>query len=393
MAIPGAARGPLRATCDVVVIGAGIQGLALAYELAKRGVDDVVVVDAGYPGCGSSGRNGEMIRSAFSSSEWTAFFDVSLGKWHGLSDELDFNVLFTPAGHLSVVDSEEAMRNLREQYELDRELGLQMELLSAAQVREHLPDLNPDFGVGGLLQHGGGFAHHDAVLWGYAQAADRLGVEIHPFTAVTGLELADGTIESVTTTRGRIATHTVVNAAGGDAPEVAAFAGVEIPTVTWRVQALVTESLRPFLRPAVSLKPLLGYCHQTTRGEFVGGSEQKVMHPSRSIGVGLGELRDTCQKMVHAFPRLAAARVVRAWSGIVDVTPDFAPILDRAPGVDGLWLDCGWIYGFMGAPGGAVLLAEAIDTGQIPEVMRPFTLDRFSSGRLLEDNSLVVMHS
>jgi sarcosine oxidase subunit beta len=242
------------------------------------------------------------------------------------------------------------------------------------------------------LQDEGGFAHHDAVVWAYADAAARLGVEIHPYTAVTDINVTKGAVTGIDSTGGRAEAPVVVNAAGGAAPAVGEMAGVSLPTVTWRVQALVTESLKPFLRPAVSLKPLLGYCHQTTRGEFVGGTEQRTMHPSEATGVDLNDLRDTCQKMVHAFPRLAAARVVRAWSGNVDVTEDFAPILDRAPEVDGLWLDCGWVYGFMGAPAAGLLLAEAICTGKVPSAMRPFSIDRFSSGRLLMDDSLVVSH-
>lgn len=390
MAIPGAVSDDLRSAYEVVVIGAGIQGLALGYELARRGIPDILVVDAGYPGCGASGRNGEMIRSSFSTPQWTTFFDVALRKWHRLSAELDFNVLFTPAGHVTVTDSEDGMELLVSQQASNRMVGVDTDLLNRQQLLDLVPDLNPEFGMGGLLQGDGGFAHHDAVVWAYASAAARLGVEIHPFTTVTDIAVSGGVVAGVGTDRGTVATRTVVNAAGGRAREVAAMAGVELPTETWRIQALVTESLKPFLRPAVSLKPLLGYCHQTTRGELVGGTEQRTMRPSDSNGVDLDHMRDTCQKMVHAFPRLAAARVVRAWSGIIDVTEDFAPILDRAPEVDGLWLDCGWVYGFMGAPAAGVLLAEAIHTGCIPDAMRPFSLERLSTGRLLLDESLVV---
>jgi heterotetrameric sarcosine oxidase beta subunit len=390
VSVPGVATGPLRPAYDVVIVGGGIQGLALGYELACRGVRDVCILEASYPGAGASGRNGELIRSAFASREWATLFDLSLRKWHGLSSELGANTLFARAGYLVLASTAEQVNVCRSSAARHRELGIRTQLLDATAVRDLVPALDPALVRGGLYQADGGFAHHDASVWAYVRAAARAGVEVHAATTVTGIVLDGTRIAGVDTTRGRIATRVVVDAAGGRARDVAGLAGVAIPTETQRWEALVTESVRPFLRPGVALVALLGYCHQTTRGEFVGGAEIRGAVPRDGMRTTLEGLRDTAQKFVRAFPLLGGVRVLRQWAGIVDVSPDFAPILGAAPGVDGLWLDCGWSYGFMGAPGAAVLLAEAIAEGRVPETLAPFAVERFAQGRPIVERSLVV---
>ncbi len=168
------------------------------------------------------------------------------------------------------------------------------------------------------------------------------------------------------------------------------MAGVAIPTSSLRLEAFVTESLRPFLRPSIALLHFRGYAHQTTRGELVAGTEQAVMEPSSSLGSTLGFIRDAAQKFVRVMPRLAGVRVIRQWAGIVDVSPDLAPVLGPAEGCEGLFLDCGWVYGFMGAPAAGMLLARAIATGELSDVVSPFQLRRFREGRHIVESSLVV---
>lgn len=390
MSVPGIASRPLRASYDAVIVGGGIGGLALAFELAQRGMHDVCVLEASYPGAGASGRNGELVRSAFASREWVTLFDASLRKWHRLSDELEANTLFTRAGYLVLASTGAQVEMLRRSAAGHRELGVRTQLLDPRAVRHAAPALNPDLVVGALFQPDGGFAHHDATVWAYARAAARLGVEIHAATTATAI-LRDGDrVAGVDTTRGRISTDLVVDAAGGRARDVAALGNVTIPTVTQRLEALVTESVRPFLRPGVALLDLLGYGHQTTRGEFVGGTEIGGAPPLDAMRTSLDGLRDACRKFVRAFPVLAGVRVIRQWAGIVDVTPDFAPILGPAPGLAGMWLDCGWTYGFMGAPGAADLLARAITTGRLPDALRPFRAERFAEGRPILEASLVI---
>lgn len=390
MTIGGVARVELRPAYDVVIVGAGVQGLALAYELALRRVGRVAVLDRNYPGAGASGRNGEMIRSSFTSAAWTGLFDESLRRWHSLSAELGFNVLFTPAGYLIVASTAEELAVLGDAAARHREHGIETSLLDASEVRELVPALAPDMAIGAVYQERGGFAHHDAVVWGYARAAARLGVEIHAFTEVTGIEVEGGVARGVVTDRGRIAAGVVVNAAGGHGRAVARMAGVDLPAETYRLEMIVTESLAPFLRPGIGSPAIMGYCHQTSRGEFVGGTEPEHALPSASLTSTLAGVRDMAQKFVRLFPCLAGARLVRHWAGIVDQTADVAPILGATPEVDNFILDCGWVYGFMGAPAAGALLAELVAGGHVPPLLAPFSIERLRTGALIEERSLVI---
>jgi len=388
--IPGATSRELAPAYDAVIVGGGLQGVALAYELAKRQFGRIAVLEAAYPGAGASGRNGEMIRSAFATDEWIGLFDDSLRRWQTLSAELDFNVLFTRAGYLLLASTDAACEAGARNVVLQRRHGLHVELLGHDEVRALCPEMSPEMVAGGILQTDAGFAHHDATLWAYAQAAARRGVEIHPYTTVTGFGVAGDAVRSVASSRGEISTDVVVNASGGQAREIALLAGVDVPIETFRLEAMVTEPLAPFLRPAVSSPAIMGYCHQTTRGEFVGGTEPDVPTPSTSIKSTLDGARDMATKFVRLFPRLAGVRMMRHWSGVVTQTADVAPILGRAPEVDGFYLDCGWVYGFVGAPAAAALMAELIATGSTPPTLEPFGVERFSTGRLIRETSLVV---
>jgi len=388
--LPGTVSADLAATYEAVIIGAGLQGLALSYELARRGYGRVAVLDSAYPGAGASGRNGEMIRSAFASREWIGLFDDSLRRWQTLSQELDFNVLFTRAGYLVLASTKEAQRAFSRNVEVQRSFGLHVELLDAHDVGRLCPAMAPEMIAGGILQLDAGFAHHDAAVWAYARAAARHGVEIHPYTTVTGIGVQRDAISSVSTSRGEISTKVVVDAAGGQAREVALMAGVDIPVETFRLEAMVTEPLGPFLRPAVSSPAIMGYCHQTTRGEFVGGTEPDAPRPSSSITTTFAGARDMATKFVRLFPRLAGVRLMRHWSGLVTQTADIAPILGRAPHREGFYLDCGWVYGFVGAPAAASLMADLISTGSTPAALAPFGIERFASGALIRETSLVV---
>jgi heterotetrameric sarcosine oxidase beta subunit len=388
--IPGACTGKLRRTYDVVVVGAGVQGLAVALELARRRIGRVAVLDAAYPGAGASGRNGELIRSGFASREWTCFFDDSLRRWRGLSAELDFNVLFTPAGYLVLAGSDDEVAAFAGYVRLQRELGLRTRVLSEAEVLEAAPALASGLARGAMYQPDAGFAHHDAVVWGYARSAARLGVEIHPYTTVTAVETAAGAVTGVQTDRGPVATPAVVDAAGGMAAGVARMAGVEVSLRTYVLEAMVTEPLQPFLRPGLSSPRHLAYCHQTTRGEFVGGAEPRRAREEQSLRVSLAGARDMAAKFCRLFPALAGVRLMRHWAGIVAQAEDAAPVLGPVPELRGFYLDCGWVYGFMGAPAGGAMLGELIATGRTPALIAPFAVERLREGRLIHEPSLVV---
>ena len=388
--VPGATSRELRATYDIVIVGAGVQGLSLAYELGRRGLGRVAVVEAAYPGAGASGRNGELIRSAFASVEWTMFFHESLKRWHRLSAELDFNVLFTPAGYLVLAATPAELEACARHVALQRRLGLETELLQAEAALDLVPALSPELVLGAMYQPDAGFAHHDAVVWAYARSAARLGVEIHPYTEVLSVDVAGGAVTGLLTSRGRIATGVLVDAAGGMAVEVARMAGVELPLTTYALEALVTEPLRPFLGPGLSCPALLAYGHQTTRGEFVGGAESDVPRAGESLKATGAGARDMARTFVRLFPALAGARVMRHWAGLVTQSEDAAPVLGRVPELDGFVLDCGWVYGFMGAPAAGALLADSIAGETVPELLAPFGLERLRSGALIREESLVV---
>ncbi len=390
MAVPGVTHHPLRSRYEVVIAGGGIQGIALAYELALMGVRDIAVVEARWPGAGGTGRNGEMIRSAFASEEWARLFDFSLRRWGELSAELDFNTLFTTAGYVVVATTADEVAMLRDQLPVHDRLGVRSEWLDAADLQELLPAAAPDLLTGGVLQPHAGFAHHDATLWAYARAASRRGVEIHAQAPVEAVDVADGRVRGVIVRGQRISTPVVVNATGAFAREVAAMAGVELPTQRYLLEMIVTESLKPFLRPAVASLALMSYCHQTSRGEFVGGTEFKAANAYDDVVVTLEALRDIASKFVQLFPRIAGACLIRHWSGLVDKSPDLSPVLGPSPDVEGFFLDAGWTYGFMGAPGSARLLARWIVDGQPDPVIAPFGFERFASGKLISEAATVV---
>jgi sarcosine oxidase subunit beta len=390
MAVPGACRSPLRRAYDVVIVGAGVQGLALAYELAKLGVRDVAVLDRSYPGGGGSGRNGEMIRSAFGSREWTGLFDESLRRWRTLSAELDFNVLFSGTGYLVLASTPEQVERCRADAVRQAALGVRSQFVTAEEARRIVPEVNPELALGGVYQDHAGFAHHDAVVWGYARAAARLGVEIHTGVTVTGVEVSGGAVRGVRTDRGHVSTPVVVNAAGGGARAIAEMAGVRLPTRTCRLEMIVTESVAPFLRPALASLELLGYCHQTARGEFVGGTELPYPDVSDSLNGTYTLLADMAAKFVRLLPRLAGVRLLRHWAGLVDQADDLSPVIGPVPEVSGFHLTCGWVYGFMGAPATGALLARGIHEGVMPELLRPFSVTRLHEGRLIQEGTLVV---
>ncbi|MFD1827062.1 NAD(P)/FAD-dependent oxidoreductase [Mumia zhuanghuii] len=390
MSAPGVRAGDPDASYDVVVIGAGIQGLSTAYELAKRGVKRIAVLDRAWPGGGASGRNGELIRSIFSSPEWVGLFDLSLTRWHQLSAELEMNVLFSSSGYLVLASTDEQWANCERDHAYHRSEGVDSDLLSQADVLALVPALNPDVVRGGVVQPSGGFAHHDAVNWAYLKAGARRGVEVYCDLTVTGLTTAAGRVTGVQTSRGPIAAGLVLNAAGGNALDVNAWAGITLPMVTSRLEMLVTEPLAPFLRQGLAALALLGYCHQTARGEFVGGTERHHVDESRSQNSTWDLLADMATKWVTLFPLLSGARLLRNWAGTVTQAADLAPVIGSVPDVEGYVMTCGWVYGFMGAPGASTLLAEEIVTGTPSPVLAPFSPRRLTEGRMIAESSLVV---
>ncbi|HJT76215.1 MAG TPA: FAD-dependent oxidoreductase [Gemmataceae bacterium] len=374
----------LKRKYDVVIIGAGVHGLAIAYYLGKRGVTNVAVLDKGYLGGGASGRNTAIIRSNYRTPQGVAFYDESVRLYEQLALDLDYNVMFSQQGHLTLAHTERGVTTLRERAETNRLLRVDSHLISRDEVARLVPGLDvsdrPHQPVlAGLYHPPGGIIRHDAVVWGYARGADRQGAEIHPFTEVTGIQRDNGRVTGVATPRGPVAAGVVVNATAGWCSAVAQLAGVELPIVTHPLQALVTERLKPFLHVVVVSATLHVYVNQTDRGEVVIGEEIDP-YSSYSMRSTLRFLENAASHTLELFPCLGRVKVLRQWAGLCDMPPDFAPIIGPVEGVEGFILDVGWgTYGFKAAPAAGYRTAELIATGRTPDVLKPFALERFAN--------------
>lgn len=383
---------------DVVVIGGGVHGLATAYELAARhGITNVAVLDRSYLGGGGSGRNTAIVRANYLTPEGVRFYDRALERYRGLARELNLNVMFSRRGHLTLAHSDAALRTMRWRAEVNKLQGVDSEVIDADEVAGLVPGIDvsdhPRFPILGALYHPpGGIVRHDAVVWGYARAADAHGVHIHHNTEVTGIEVADGRVRGVQTSRGRIATEAVVNCTAGWASLVAAMAGVRLPIVSHPLQAAVTEPVRPFLHAVVVSGTLHVYLSQSDRGELVFGAATDPF-PSYSMRGSLGFAEGLAAHVLELLPHLARLRLMRQWAGLCDVTPDFSPIMGPSP-VEGFYLDVGWgTYGFKAAPAAGEAMAACVATGQVPQLIASFGLDRFAAGRLVgEKGAAAVGH-
>jgi len=374
----------LKPAYDVVVIGAGVHGLAIAYYLAKRGITNVAVLDKGYLGGGASGRNTAIIRSNYRTPEGVAFYDESVKLYERLALELDYNVMFSQQGHLTVAHTERGVTTLRERAETNRLLGVDSRLIGREEIAKLLPVLDlsdrPHQPVlSGLYHPPGGIIRHDAVVWGYARGVDRQGAEIHPYTEVTAITRQNGRVTGVRTTRGDIATSTVVNATAGWCSTIASMVGVDLPIVTYPLQALVTERLKPFMHVVLVSATLHVYVNQTDRGEIVIGEEIDP-YSSYSMRSTLRFLENAAAHTLELFPSLSRVKVLRQWAGLCDMPPDFAPIIGPIDEVAGFILDVGWgTYGFKAGPAAGSRVAELIATGRTPDVLKPFALSRFAN--------------
>jgi sarcosine oxidase subunit beta len=388
----------LKRSYDIVIVGAGVHGLAIGYYLGKHGLTNIAVLDKGYLGGGASGRNTAIIRSNYRTPQGVAFYDESVRLYERLAEELDYNLMFSQQGHLTVAHTERGVTTLRERAETNRLLKVDSSLIDRNEIARLVPGLDVSDRphqpiLAGLYHPPGGIIRHDAVVWGYARGADRHGVQIHPFTEVTGIHRANGRVTGVATNRGPINSRVVVNATAGWCSTIAHMAGVELPIVTHPLQALVTERLKPFLHVVVVSATLHYYINQTDRGEIVIGEEIDP-YSSYSMRSTLRFLENAAANTVELFPCLARVKVLRQWAGLCDMPPDFAPIIGTVDGVEGFILDVGWgTYGFKAAPAAGYRVAELIATGQTPEVLKPFTLSRFANlEQLGEKAAAAVSH-
>jgi sarcosine oxidase, subunit beta len=382
-------RQPLRDRYEVVIVGGGSHGLATAYYLARRGITDVCVLEKGYIGSGAAGRNTAILRSNYRTAEGTRFYEESLRLYERLSAELGYNLMFSQRGHLTLAHNDRSEAILTERAGVNQLLGVDSEIVGLERIRSLAPAIRlaPDalYPVRSALYHPpGGTIRHDAVVWGLARGADRKGAEVHPNTEVTGIERSNGRVTGVQTSRGPIATETVVSCAAGWSTQVAGLAGVPLPITTHILQAFVTEPLKPLLDVVVVSADLHVYISQTDRGEFLVGAEIEPWTTYRQVGT-LDFLEESSRHTLELFPQLETARMLRSWAGLCDISPDYSPILGPTE-VDGFLLSTGWgTYGFKAAPIVGSTLAELIDTGRTPELIEPFSLERFYRDELVSE--------
>src|ERR1700693_2318007 len=320
----------LRPAYDVVIIGAGVHGLAAAYYLARNhGIRDVAVLDRGYLGGGNSGRNTAIVRSNYITPEGVRFYNRSVKLYEQLAAELNFNVMFSQLGHLTLAHTDSSLRTMRWRAEVNKLEGVRSEVIDPQEIKRLVPvlDVSQDvrYPILGALYHApGGIIRHDAVNWGYARGAAAGGVHIHQKTEVTGIDVENDRVVSVRTTRGNIAARHVLNCTAGLCSVVAAMAGVTLPIVTFPLQAAVTEPIRHFLNAVIVSGTLHVYVSQTDRGELVFGASVDPFG-SYSMRGSLEFTEELARPVVELILSFSKVRLVRQWAGLCDMLPDLSP--------------------------------------------------------------------
>jgi len=382
-------RQDLKRHYDVVIIGGGSHGLASAYYLRERGITDVAILEKGYIGSGAAGRNTTIIRSNYKTPEGARFYDASVKLYEGLAEDLNFNLLFSQCGHLTLAHTDRALFVMANRAEVNRLNGIDSRLIGPEEIKQLAPAMHvgedATYPILGALYHPpGGIIRHDAVVWGFARGADQGGAEIHQYTEVTGLERIGDRIARVHTNRGSISAGTVLNCTAGWSTLTSDMAGVKLPITTHILQACVTEPIKPFLDVVIVSSQMHVYLSQSDRGEFVMGSEIEPWTTYRTRNT-LNFLQELARHTLELFPQLEHARLLRSWAGLCDLSPDYSPILGRTE-VENFHISAGWgTYGFKAAPIVGKTLAELVATGRTPDLIAPFELERFYTDRLVSE--------
>lgn len=372
----------LRKSYDVVIIGGGGHGAATAYYLARdHGITNVAVLEKGYLGGGNTARNTTIIRSNYLTPEGVAFYDESVRLYRDLANDFDMNIMYSERGHLTLAHTDAAVRTSRWRAEVNKHMGVKSELVFPKDIARLCPelDLSEDvrYPVLAALYHPpGAIARHDAVAWGYARGATGRGVELHQKTEVTGITRANGKVTGVETNRGSIRAGKVIQAVAGSSSLVAGMAGFKLPIHTVPLQACVSQPLKPFLDPIIVSGSLHVYVSQSARGELVmgGSTDPYGVYQNRST---LEFKEGLMAHMLELFPFLSEVKVLRQWAGMADMTPDFSPVMGKTP-VGNYYIDAGWgTWGFKATPVCGKRNAELIATGKVPDVLKPFALERF----------------
>ena len=381
---------------DVIIVGGGGHGLATAYYLAKEhGVQNIAVLEKGYIGGGNTGRNTTIVRSNYLWTEASLLYEKSMQLWQGLSQELNYNVMYSKRGVYNLGHSLQDMREIERRVSANILNGIDAEIVGPAEIKASIPAINISRNsrypiLGASLQRRGGVARHDAVAWGFARAADAQGVDIIQQCEVTGFRQSNGSITGVETTRGDIMSDKVGVVVAGNASVLAAMADIRLPIESHPLQAFVSEPLKPVLDTVVMSGAVHGYISQSDKGDLVIGAGIDAYNGYGQRGSFM-TIEHALQAIIELFPQFSRVRMLRQWGGIVDVCPDACPIIGKMP-LTGLYFNCGWgTGGFKATPGSGWVFAHTIAHDQPHDLNAPFDLARFSSGALIDEHGAAAV--
>ncbi len=376
---------------DAIIVGGGGHGLATAYYLARNhGIGNIAVLEKGWIGGGNTGRNTTVVRSNYLWTEAALLYEKSMQLWEGLSQDLNYNVMFSQRGVYNLGHSLQDMRDIERRVNANRLNGIDAEVVSAAELGKAIPYLNTSPGarypiLGASLQRRAGVARHDAVAWGFARAADALGVDIIEQCEVTGIDVQGDRAVGVQTTRGPIVSDRIGVVVAGHASVLAKMAGLRLPIESHPLQAFVSEPIKPVLDTVVMSGAVHGYISQSDKGELVIGAGIDKYNGYGQRG-SFQIIEHTMQAIIELFPVFSRVRMLRSWGGIVDVCPDACPIVSKSP-LRGLYFNCGWgTGGFKSTPGSGWVFAHTMAYDEPHELNAPFSLERFSSGALIDEH-------
>ncbi|MCP5072861.1 MAG: sarcosine oxidase subunit beta family protein [Rhodobacteraceae bacterium] len=379
-----------KSSYEAVIIGGGGHGLAAAYYLGKNfGITNVAVLEKGWIGGGNTGRNTTVIRSNYLQKESATLYDEAIDMWGSLDQELNFNLMVSQRGLLHLAHSTHDMQEIGRRSHAMYMHGVDAELITPAQVKDWIPfiRLNGRYPVmGALLQRRGGTIRHDAVAWGYARAADTMGIDIIQNCDVTGFQIENGSVTGVETNKGPIRTSKVGITAAAHSTELAEKAGFRLPIEAVPLQALVSDPLKPVMNCVALSNTVHAYLSQSDKGELVigGGTDPQISWSQRG---GFYEVENMISAVLELYPIFSKLRMMRQWGGTVDVTPDRSPLISKTP-VRGMYVDCGWgTGGFKATPVGGRCLAHMIATDAPDELAAPFSIDRYFTGALIDEGS------
>lgn len=390
----------LKSNYDAVIIGGGLHGLAAAYFLAHdHGMTDVAVIEKRYIGFGGSGRNTAIVRANQRTQENVPLYKEALDLWPVLTKDLDYNLMFFNCGNFNLMHSEAAMNAARMNIATAQFHGVESHLLDAKACKEMIPALNISEDItypihGAMFHPPGGILRHDAVVWGLAKGAAKHGIHIHQQTEVTGIEVENNKVVAVETDRGKINTPRVLLAAGGYSAGIAYHTlGIKLPISVLTIQAMVTQPLKPILNHVVSSGAYHFYANQTLKGEIATGAHMEPW-PNYTTQTSAYYIKHQAEALSEMLPCLRGVKFMRHWAGLADMTPDMAPILDGNNLIEGFYMNCGWGYfGFKSCAATGKYMAQYMTSGECPDILKPFKLNRYKKHRLMGETAALVNYT